>query len=182
MAAALFVFLVLLIAFLVLLVITVFFHMHYMVPFVPTPKPLMQTMIDLAKIKPGETVIDLGAGDGRFLIEAGKREPSAVLIGYEGAPGVWIVGKIRLLLKGMGSVAWYRKNFFGEDLSSANVIFTYLSMETMKRLLDKFRSELRPGTRIVTHAFRLPDIEPTEKREVKGIMGGKTNAYLYVWK
>ena len=165
-----------------LLLYTVLFHAWWRVPYVPTPMSIVRVMVQVANLKPGDTVMDLGAGDGRLLRTAKKAEPGITAIGYEGAFFVWWWGKLKNVLSGRTDIRWYRKNFLVEDLSEADVIFTYLTMDTMKKLLGKFRRELRPGTRIVTHAFRLPDIEPTEKQQVKGIVGGKSNVYLYVWK
>jgi precorrin-6B methylase 2 len=144
--------------------------------------PIVRTMVRLACLKPTDRILDLGAGDGRILIEAKKHQPQAICIGYEGSYLVWLLGKIRIFLHCKEPINFHCSNFFEADLRSADVIFTYLSMQTMKKLLPKFEAELRAGTRIITHAFRIPGLIPAETADVPMSFGGTTKAYLYVWK
>ncbi len=174
--------LILLIIGLLLLLSSIFFHIWWMVPFVPTPMIIVQTMVHLADIKKNDCVIDLGAGDARFLLEAQRKEPTVQCIGYEGSIIVWMLGKVRIWLDAKKSIDFHCANFFLSDLHNADIIFTYLSMQTMKKLLPKFQKELREGTKIVTHAFRIPELTPEKTIDVPMTFGGTTKAYLYVWK
>ncbi len=165
----------------VLVIITLFMQLRWMVPYVPTPKPVIDAMITMAALKPGDRVYDLGAGDGRVLKAAIAREPGIRATGYEGALGVWILSKLRLL--------HYRKNvrmvlgdFMTHDLSDADVIFTYLSTESMKRLKPKFDTELKEGARVITHAFRVPNMKPDTESVIQIPLWGVARVYRYVWR
>lgn len=167
---------------LLLLLVSIFFQFRWFVPFVPTPMPIVRTMVDLAALKPGDHVVDLGAGDARFLIEAKKRVPGITCIGYEGAIAVWMLGKFKIWLSGYRDIEFRCQDFMKVDLSRADVIFTYLSMHVMKMLIPKFQKELRLGTRLISHAFRLPDHEPVQVAQVPMRFRGMTHAHKYVWK
>ncbi len=166
---------------LLLLLASLIFQFRWLVPFVPTPMPIVREMVNLANLKPGDHVIDLGAGDARFLIEAKKREPTITCVGYEGAIVVWMLGKIRIYFSGHRDIQFYCKDFMHVSLSDADVVFTYLSMHVMKMLIPKFQRELRSGTRLISHAFRLPHHEPAATSQVPMRFGGLTKAYLYRW-
>lgn len=167
---------------LLLLLASILFQFRWAIPFVPTPTPVVQTMIHLARLRPGETVIDLGAGDARFLLQA-KRHCSGIhAIGYEGALVVWMLGILRILCSHHRDVRFYCRNFFRAHFGDADVIFLYLSMHVMRMLVPKFRRELKPGTRIVSHAFQLPGLTPDAIQRVPMRYGGSVNVYSYVWR
>ena len=166
--------------FLIVLLATIAFHVWYMIPFVPTPAVVIKGMIDLAKLKPGETVIDLGAGDARILMEASKRQPTIRAIGYEGALGVWLLSKLRIALRG-SSVQMQYGDFMNVDLSKADVVFTYLSVAMMKKLKGKFDRELKDGARVISHAFRIPDMSPDQEEQIVMPLVGKSRIYRYVF-
>ncbi len=154
----------------------------WMVPFVPTPKAIIEGMIDIADLKPGQIVYDLGAGDGRVLFAAEKRQPTIRGIGYEGAIGVWLLAKLRIAMRG-SKVTMRREDFMKNvDFSDADVIFTYLSIASMKKLKPKFDVQLKDGARVVTHAFRVPDMVPEQERMVTMPFGRGSHVYSYVWR
>jgi hypothetical protein len=153
----------------------------WMVPFVPTPRPIIDAMMKLADLRPGDTVLELGAGDGRVLFAAEKIQPDIHPIGYEGAPGVWLLAQFRIWLRRSRAKIFCR-NFMHCDLSKADVIFTYLSIASMRKLRPKFERELKDGVRIVTHAFSLPEIVPNHKEFVAMPFGGGSNVLRYIWK
>jgi hypothetical protein len=165
----------------ILLFASVVFHLKCRVPFVPTPRRVIKAMIDLGELREGQLVLDLGAGDGRILSAAKRRCPGIRAIGYEGAIGVWLLARIRLWFLRDG-VDVRREDFLKIDLSGANVIFLYLCIDPLRLLAPKFQRELRPGTRVISHAFRLPGIEPDFIHEVPMMLGGKTKVFVYEWK
>lgn len=140
-------------------------------PFVPTGGRKVRRMLELAKLKKGEKLYELGAGDGRFVIAAAQHGVEAV--GVEINPfQVWWCN-VRIALKGLSDKAKVvRGNIFDQNLRSADVITCYLLPETNKRLQPKLLRELKPGTRIVSHAFRFHGWEPIE-------IDTKEHLYMY---
>lgn len=176
--------------FLLIIVLTVFLLLIvstsvqalWMVPFVPTPKAIIDGMIEFADLKPNQIVYDLGAGDGRVLFAAEKRQPTIRGIGYEGALGVWLLAKLRIAMR-RSNVTMRREDFMKNvDFSDADVIFTYLSIASMKKLKPKFDAQLKNGARVVTHAFRVPDKVPEKEKMVTMPMGRGSHIYSYVWR
>jgi SAM-dependent methyltransferase len=122
-------------------------------PWVPTHRDTVDRMLRMAAVRPGETVFDLGCGDGRVLVAAARRF-GARAVGVEVDFGryLWTLAVITLL--GLHrQVRVIRSDLFRVDLSSADVVFSYLLQDTNDRLKDKLRRELRPGSRIVSNTF-----------------------------
>lgn len=156
------------------------FHLRHMVPFVPTPKRVIDAMVNAADLKPGQKVFDLGAGDGRILAAAMRRQPGIQAVGYEGSLGVWMLAKARnLVLREKPDIR--REDFLTKNFSDADVIFTYLSIATMQLLKDKFAKELKPGTRVISHGFSLRGIEPYKTHVVTMPFWGATHVFEYRW-
>ncbi len=123
---------------------------------VPTPVSTVRQMLRLANVQPGETVYDLGSGDGRVLIIA-AREFGARAVGVEIDPLKYLWTRAMIALLGLGDrVTVHRANFFDVDLGEADVVTLYLLPKANARLLPKFERELKPGARVVAHAFALP--------------------------
>jgi predicted RNA methylase len=117
-------------------------------------------MLQLADVKPGELVVDLGAGDGRFLITA-AREFGARSIGYELSLLPYVVAKLRVWLAGLdGQVKIVYRDFYRASLSPADVVTCFLTPRAMRKLEPKFTAELNRGSRVISYAFKLPSIEP----------------------
>lgn len=117
----------------------------------PTRTRVVRKMLDYAHIKPGECLIDLGAGDGRILLAA-TRDYGAKSIGIEIDPIRWLICKIRLaLLTKPGQATVVMGNFFDFDLSQADVITFYLSQAAADKLQGKLEEELKEGTRVISY-------------------------------
>ena len=129
------------------------------VPFISTSARLHDTILQAAEIKKGERVYDLGCGKASLLIRASKI--GALGEGYEISlwPYVWARWNIWI---NRAPVRIHLRNFFKADLSQADVVFCYLFPEVMVKLEEKFLKELKPGARVVSHAFKLPNLEPAE--------------------
>lgn len=130
-------------------------------PWVPTRLHDVRRMLDLAQLKRGETVVDLGSGDGRFLSVA-VRSYGARGIGYELSLLPYLVSLLVLWgpRRKKQAVVHYA-DFFQADLSQADVITIFLTPNAMKKLATKFTSGLKSGCRVVSFAFSLPGRPPT---------------------
>jgi len=129
-------------------------------PWVPTRPQRIRKALQLARLQPGEVVIDLGAGDGRALCIA-AREFGAYATGIEISPVHCLIGWLRARLTGLGDrvrIRW--GDFCRADLSQADVVFAYLTSRQALRLQPHLVSQLRPGTRLVTVSFEFEGWQP----------------------
>ncbi|HRY90875.1 MAG TPA: class I SAM-dependent methyltransferase [Candidatus Gracilibacteria bacterium] len=122
-------------------------------PFVPTPMSACRKMMKLAKIKPGETVYDIGCGDGRMVYLAAN-EHQAKATGFELSPLVYTLAFFRKLFWRSKAKIRFR-NFKNQDFRQADVIVCYLMPETLVLLRDKMEKELKPGSRVISYAFQI---------------------------
>jgi predicted RNA methylase len=128
----------------------------------PTPTPVAEAMLKLARVTPDDVVYDLGSGDGRIVVLAAERF-GARGVGVELEP--YLIEKSRRLAderKVAGQVTFIEGDLFTADVSDATVVTLYLSPSVNRRLEDKLKKELRPGTRIVSHQFGIGDWIPDE--------------------
>jgi hypothetical protein len=143
------------------------------VVWVPTPPELVERMLDMAKVTAQDIVIDLGSGDGRIAIAAAKR--GARTRGVEYNPDMVELSRKNALAQGVADkVEFVRGDIFETDFSQATVITMYLlpglNLKLRPKLLD-----MKPGTRIVSHAFNMEDWEPDQTAEVEF-----RSAYLWI--
>lgn len=125
-------------------------------PFVMIKKRHAERMIELAKIKKGEKVYDLGSGDGRLVILAAKKGAQA--IGFEINPFLVLISWVRIFLSGVrknAQVKW--RNFWWQDVSDADVVLLYLITQHMERMEEKLKKELKPKARVISYIFRFPN-------------------------
>ncbi len=173
------------------LALTVFMYLVSGVPYVPTPKRIAEEMVKLSGLRAGETVVDLGAGDGRVLVTAKKMYPSVIARGCELVPTIWLFGKLYLFFK-RADVRLRLGDAFKEDVRDADVVLLYLMPEMNAELVSKFDRELKPGTRVVSRTFKIAGKEPKEERVIPGKaplrssgsyagQGRSMKLYLYVW-
>lgn len=145
------------------------------VPYVPTPDDVVARMLEMGEVGADDFVIDLGSGDGRIAIAAVKDK------GAKGAMGVDLnperISEAQENAKKAGvtdKVTFRQQNLFETDLGKADVITMYL-LETVNAKLRPTLLQLKPGTRIVSHAFSLGDWRPDEQANVNG-----RTVYLWV--
>lgn len=137
------------------------------VPYVPTPPELVEKMLDLAAVGPEDHLIDLGCGDGRIAVAAGRRGARAL--------GVDLNDR---LIQRAGAAAraadlqnrvWFRRqDLFETPLHEASVVTLYLLPAVNLRLRPRLLTELRPGARVVSHAFDMGDWEPDATETLDG--------------
>lgn len=140
-------------------------------PYLPSHRQSIEAMLKLARPRPGQSVADLGAGDGRVVIafaQAGCR-----VRGYERNPllvslGRWAIRRVQL----SKTADMHRANFWNVDCSPFEivVVFGLDRYQFMNRLETKLRRELRPGAQVVSNAFRFPHWQPS---------GYKAGVFLY---
>jgi precorrin-6B methylase 2 len=147
------------------------------VVYIPTPRTIVRQMLSLAGLRKNEKLYDLGAGDGRILVE-GVRGFDAKATGIEIDPER--IQRLRERLHSTGVVAnVIQADFMDVDLSPADVIAIYLSESVNARLAEKLEHELRAGTRIVSLDYTLPGWKPEKEISVKsGALDRKLFLYI----
>jgi SAM-dependent methyltransferase len=130
------------------------FVVLYGAPFLPTLKPQVAQALDLIDLKPGQTLLELGSGDGRILNEAANRGINA--IGYEINPllvvySLWITRKNRKLVKVR------MRNYWKIELPKADGIFVFLLTQYMDKLDKKIINEKNGKVKLVSFAFEIPN-------------------------
>lgn len=122
-------------------------------PFVPSKKRNVKIMIEVAGLKAGERVVDLGSGDGRLVFAAAATGAKAV--GYEVSWPAWAWSRL-LQIVGRKGGELCRSNAFKVSLKDADVVFCYLFPDTMKKLKPKLEQELPSGARVISNRFPIP--------------------------
>jgi predicted RNA methylase len=140
--------------------------------FVPTPQEVVDAMLKLAKVTKNDVVYDLGSGDGRIPITAAKTY-GARAVGIDIDPQRIDEAQKNLKEAGVGNlVRFLNQDLFTTDISEATVVTLYLLPSLNVKLLPKLNKELKPGTRIVSHAFDMSadgvDRKPRETLNVNG--------------
>lgn len=144
------------------------------VPFVPTDEGVIKAMLDLAEVGPKDLLYDLGSGDGRILVaaakERGTRGIGVEIDPYRIADAMEYAGHTRVEFL----VDFIEEDIFTADFSEATVVTLYLLDSINLQLRPRLLNELRPGTRIVSHAFSMGDWKADELLEFSGVK-------LYKW-
>jgi len=136
--------------------------------YVPTPPPVVDAMLEVAKVTSSDVVYDLGSGDGRIVIEAAKKygargvgieiDPALVKKATENAAAAGVSDRVRFV----------NENLFTADVSPATVVTLYLLQSINERLRPKLVRELKPGTRVVSHVFNMGPEWPAEQKLMIG--------------
>ena len=138
------------------------------VPYVPTPQEVVDKMLELAQVRPGDYLVDLGSGDGRIPITAAKKfgikaygvdiDPKRVSEAQANAKEAGVTYK----------VTFEQRNLFDTKIADATVLTLYLLPKVNLELRPRILSELKPGTRVVSHAFDMGDWKPDRTETVNG--------------
>jgi SAM-dependent methyltransferase len=136
------------------------------VPYVPTPEEVVEAMLKLAAVKNTDTVYDLGCGDGRIVITAAKTygargvgidiDPERIAEANENAKKAGVTNRVRFI----------EKDLYEADIREATVVTLYLLSSVNLKLRPKLLSDLKPGTRVVSHQFDMGDWKPEKKVEI----------------
>jgi len=136
-------------------------------PFVTTPPEVVDRMLALAGTLPSDYVVDLGSGDGRIVIAA-ARKFGARGLGLELDPKLVAESRVNALASGVADRAEFRvQDVLQADFSGATVVTAYLLPWLLAQLSPVFLDGLRPGARIVTHAFVFPGWKPDRVEKVR---------------
>ena len=145
------------------------------VVFVPTPYEAVDAMLKVAKVGKSDVVYDLGSGDGRIPIMAVQKYNAARAVGIDINPERIKEAQANLKSAGVGDrVRFLNEDLFEANISDATVVTLYLLPSLNLKLLPKLLAELKPGTRIVSHAFDMGSWKPQQTLNA----GGST---VYFW-
>jgi SAM-dependent methyltransferase len=153
-------------------------------PYVPTPEAVVNRMLKLADVQAGETVIDLGSGDGRLVITAALKygaqgfgvelDPRLVERSNEAARRAGVADRVKFL----------QQDLFQTDFHAADVLTLYLLPDVNMALRPKILADLRPGTRVVSHDFGMREWRPDAQESVPApdkTVGLRKESTVYLW-
>ena len=159
-------------------------YANKLAPYVASPVHVVERMLELAHIKPGETVFDLGSGDGRIMITAAQRhgargfgveiDPRLVRRSNEEARRLGVSDRVKFL----------QQDLFNSDFREANVLTLYLLPDVNIALRSKILAELRPGTRVVSHDYGMREWRPDGEETVSApdkTVGTRKESLVYLW-
>jgi ribosomal protein L11 methylase PrmA len=136
--------------------------------YVPTPQEVVEAMLQVANVTKNDIVYDLGCGDGRIPVTAATKygargigidiDPQRIKEANENVQKNGVADKVKIM----------NADLFTTDISEATVVTLYLLPSLNQKLMPKLKSELKPGTRIVSHAFDMGDWKPEKELDVNG--------------
>ena len=143
--------------------------------YVPTPEAVVNAMLEVARVASSDVVYDLGCGDGRIVIAAAKKY-GARGVGIDIDPQRLAEARANASSAGVADrVEFRQEDLFEADIREATVVTLYLLPSLNLKLLPKLQRDLRPGTRLVSHAFDMGDWTPEQHLEVDG-------RHVYFWR
>lgn len=144
------------------------------VPYLPTPRAVVDRMLAIANVNKNDILYDLGSGDGRIVITAAQKYGTRG-VGIDINPRRIEEANANAQKAGVTKLVEFRQqDLFETDLSKATVVTLYLLPEINIKLRSKLLKELKPGTRIVSHAFDMGEWKPQQKELVNGKL-------IYYW-
>jgi ribosomal protein L11 methylase PrmA len=136
--------------------------------YVPTPDEVVEAMLQVAKVTKNDVVYDLGTGDGRIPVTAARKygargvgidiDPQRIKEATENVQKSGVADRVRIV----------QGDLFEANISEATVVTLYLLPSLNVKLMPKLMKDLRPGTRIVSHAFDMGDWKPEQELDVNG--------------
>ncbi|MDD5291232.1 MAG: class I SAM-dependent methyltransferase [Patescibacteria group bacterium] len=142
-------------------------------PFISSKKKIIKKIIEKLDLKEDGVIYELGCGSAGFLRAAREKFPKARLVGFEYSFLPYVIAQIQNSLS-KSKIIVRKENIFKISLNEADVLYCYLNILTMKRLEDKIKAEGKPGLKIISYQFPLPNIKAGEILE-----DGKDKVYFY---
>ena len=134
----------------------------FLAPYVPSPLPVIEQMLRIANLKPGEVLFDLGSGDGRTVTMAAKNF-SARAVGVELREDLAKKALNSIHEEGLANrITIVNGDLFNVNLKSADVVFLYLTTSANEKIRSKLETELKKGVRIVSHDYEIVGWKPTK--------------------
>src|SRR5689334_13931466 len=138
------------------------------VPYVPTPQEVVDAMLKLGEVKPGDVLYDLGCGDGRIVVTAAEKY-GARATGVDLNPERIKEARHNAQLANVADkVKFIQGDLFNADIHDANVVTLYLLTSVNLKLKPKLLKDLKPGTRVVSHTFGMGDWKPDKEIDITG--------------
>ena len=149
------------------------------VPYVPTPQEVVERMLELAGVKKGDVVYDLGSGDSRIVVTAAKKY-GVKAIGFEIDPERIKESHENIKKAGVGNLVEIRQQDIRTvDLSQASVLTMYLLPEVNLMIRPNIWKQMKPGSRVVSHDFDMGDWKPLKTESIKD--SSSWDHTLYLW-
>ena len=149
------------------------------VPYVPTPQEVVDRMLELAQVKKGDVVYDLGSGDGRIVVTAAKKY-GVKAIGFEIDPQRIKESHENIKKAGVEQLVEIRQQDIRTvDLSGATVLTMYLLPEVNLMIRPNIWKQMKPGSRVVSHDFDMGDWKPLKTENIKD--SSSWDHTLYLW-
>jgi predicted RNA methylase len=134
----------------------------FLAPYVPSPLPVIEQMLRLAELKPGEVLFDLGCGDGRTVTMAAEAF-GARAVGVELREDLAKKALSTINENGLSNrITIVNGDIFDVNLKSADVVFLYLTTSANEKIRPKLENELKKGVRIVTHDYEIVGWKPNK--------------------
>ncbi len=150
-------------------------------PYEPTSMTIVRKLLDLGSVGPNDYLIDLGSGDGRIVITAAK-EYGARGFGVDLNEDLVALSKKNAVTEGVEqSVDFFVRDVLETDIRDASVVTIYLLNDLNLRLRPKFLSELRPGSRIISHDFHMGEWRPDSMLHLNIKKSYQDDTVLYLW-
>lgn len=154
------------------------FSKESLAPYIPSPQEVVDRMLSAARVRPGETVYDLGSGDGRIIITAAQKF-QARAVGVELRQDLCKATEARVKALGLEDrVKLIHGNLLKVDLSPADVVTLYLLTSSNERLRPNLEKYLKPGARVVSNDFEIKGWTPSG---IVPITAGGLLHYIYVY-
>jgi len=154
------------------------FNADNLAPYIPSPQIVVERMLEMARVKPGETVYDLGSGDGRILFTAAQKF-KARAVGIELSPELCKLTTEKVARLGLSDqITVVQANLLKVDLRPADVVTIYLLTSSNIRLRPNLEKYLRVGARVVSNDYEIRGWDAKEKVALK-VDGAQHTIYLY---